>query len=134
LLVGSRSRFAQFGQVPEGDSKENRINNILEEQRQDSKKDIIGIRVSTKSGGCNGWVYKMDFIEVVPKGDDVVQVDDITISVDPRALIQVIGTELDYVESPIASEFIFNNPNSDNQCGCGKSFSLKQPLSLKELE
>lgn len=72
-------------------SARERINNILNEKRIESEKHIIGIRVSTKSGGCNGLTYKMDFIEEIPKGDDVVKDNDIIIAVDPRALLAVIG-------------------------------------------
>jgi len=86
--------------------------------------------VSTKSGGCNGLVWTMDYIDEVPKGHDVVKEDNITIAVDPRALIAVIGTEMDYVESPVRSEFVFKNPNSVAECGCGQSFSIAKPQSI----
>jgi len=111
-------------------SARDRINNILTEKRIESDKAIIGIRVSTKSGGCNGLTYKMDFIEEIPKGDDIVKDNDITIAVDPRALLAVIGTEMDYITSPVKSEFIFNNPNAVSHCGCGESFSIEKPKSL----
>lgn len=60
--------------------------------------------------------------------------NNIVIAVDPRALLAVIGTEMDFVESPIKSEFVFNNPNATSHCGCGESFSIGQPKSLELLE
>lgn len=59
----------------------------------------------------------------IPFGDDVLTDEDITITVEPKALLQVIGTEMDFVQSPVRSEFIFRNPNATSECGCGESFS-----------
>eukprot|EP01126_Amoeba_proteus_P042228 TRINITY_DN4584_c0_g1_i5.p1 TRINITY_DN4584_c0_g1~~TRINITY_DN4584_c0_g1_i5.p1 ORF type:complete len:130 (-),score=12.86 TRINITY_DN4584_c0_g1_i5:45-434(-) len=100
-------------------SAKNRIKQLIE-----GKEDFIGIRVGTKSGGCNGLRYSMDFIKKIPEGDDVVTCDDLTISVEPKALLAVIGTEMDFVESPVKSEFVFRNPNAVAQCGCGESFTV----------
>lgn len=63
----------------------------------------IGIRVGTKAGGCNGLRYHMEYIKAIPPGDDVVTCEDITIAVEPKALLAVVGTEMDYVSDPVSS-------------------------------
>ncbi len=84
----------------------------------------IGIRIGTKSGGCNGLMYQFNFIDEIPQGDDIVRDEDITITVEPKALLAVVGTEMDFVENEVRSEFVFKNPNATNECGCGESFSI----------
>eukprot|EP01127_Copromyxa_protea_P002159 TRINITY_DN1204_c0_g1_i1.p1 TRINITY_DN1204_c0_g1~~TRINITY_DN1204_c0_g1_i1.p1 ORF type:complete len:123 (+),score=20.33 TRINITY_DN1204_c0_g1_i1:224-592(+) len=96
-----------------------RIKELMEEHD-----GAIGIRVGTKAGGCNGLRYHMEYIKSVPAGDDVVKCEDITIAVEPKALLAVVGTEMDYVSDPLRSEFVFRNPNATGQCGCGESFSI----------
>jgi iron-sulfur cluster assembly accessory protein len=86
-----------------------RIKELMEEHEGDdelmpahSLVGSIGIRVGTKAGGCNGLRYHMEYIKAVPAGDDVVTWEDITIAVEPKALLAVVGTEMDYVSDPVS--------------------------------
>ena len=78
--------------------------------------------------GCNGYSYVMNYCEdaaEVAKFDEVVEDNDIRVIVDSKALIFIVGMEMDYVDNEIKSEFVFNNPNAKGTCGCGESFHVE---------
>lgn len=81
------------------------------------------LRVSVRDGGCSGNQYKIDF-DMDSENDTKISSNGVTIILDKHSLPLVKGMELDYVESLEGSSFIFNNPNSTGQCGCGQSFSV----------
>jgi iron-sulfur cluster assembly protein len=85
------------------------------------------IRVGVRKGGCNGYVYTMHFADKVTDRDEVVRDEDVTVIVDPKALMTIVGTEMDYQHNKLKSEFIFTNPNATGTCGCGESFSTSAP-------
>tara|TARA_B100000963_G_C22614913_1_gene666808 strand:- start:746 stop:1081 length:336 start_codon:yes stop_codon:yes gene_type:complete len=87
-------------------------------------KNSLGLRISVTSGGCAGMTYKMDYIKKKIDGDEIINVDDINIFVDPKAIMYLLGTKMDYKEDKFASSFIFNNPNETERCGCGESFKI----------
>lgn len=66
----------------------------------------------------------MDFVREIPPGDEIVQDKGVTIAVAPKALLAVVGTEMDYVDTKLKSEFVFHNPNAIGTCGCGESFNV----------
>ena len=77
--------------------------------------------------GCNGYSYVLNYAEegeVIGKLDEVVEEKEVKVIVDSKALMFLIGTEMDYVDNEIKSEFVFNNPNSKGTCGCGESFTV----------
>ena len=76
--------------------------------------------------GCNGYSYVMNYAEPdeVGKLDELVEEKDVRVIVDSKALMFLVGTEMDYVDDEIKSEFVFNNPNSKGTCGCGESFHV----------
>ena len=74
--------------------------------------------------GCNGLSYTLDFASEKAKFDELVEQDGVTILIDKKAQLSILGTEMDYVESKLAAEFVFNNPNITGTCGCGESFSV----------
>ena len=87
-------------------------------------KKFLGLRISVVSGGCAGMTYKMDYITKRIDGDELINVDHINIFVDPKAIMYLLGTKMDYKEDKFASSFIFNNPNETERCGCGESFKI----------
>lgn len=84
----------------------------------------VGIRLGVKSTGCSGYSYRLDFARDVGPADEVVQADGIQVVIDPMAVMYVLGTEMDFVESKLGAQFVFRNPNETARCGCGESFSV----------
>jgi iron-sulfur cluster assembly protein len=88
-------------------------------------KPAFGIRVGVKSGGCSGLSYFIEYADAKNKYDEIIVVDNsINILIDPKALMYLVGTEMDYTETQFKSGFTFANPNEKVSCGCGKSFNV----------
>ena len=83
-----------------------------------------GLRIGVRTGGCSGMAYSMDFADDKEPFDEVVEEKGVTLFVDSKALMFLIGTEMDYVEDKLQSGFVFNNPNEKGRCGCGESFHV----------
>jgi iron-sulfur cluster assembly protein len=90
-----------------------------------AKKPVLGLRLGVKNGGCAGMEYTMEWAEHKRLHDEVVEDRDVTIFIDPKAILFLLGTEMDYRESMLKSGFVFNNPNQTSACGCGESVMLK---------
>ncbi|KAI7877214.1 hypothetical protein K492DRAFT_171932 [Lichtheimia hyalospora FSU 10163] len=82
------------------------------------------LRVGVKQKGCSGNSYMLEFTDSKGKFDEVVQQDGVTVLVDSKALITILGSEMDYVEDKLSSQFVFHNPNAKGVCGCGESFAV----------
>ncbi len=87
-------------------------------------KPSLGIRISVRTKGCSGMSYTLEFADEKGDFDEEVKVDDITVLIDPKATMFILGTEMDYVEDKLESGFVFNNPNEKGRCGCGESFHV----------
>ena len=87
-------------------------------------KPSAGIRVGVKKGGCSGLSYVIEYADDLQKFDEVVEDKGIKVIIDPKAIMYLIGTEMDYVEEKLKSGFIFRNPNEKGRCGCGESFHV----------
>ena len=92
-------------------------------KRADS--EIVGLRVGVKNGGCAGQSYTVEYAHEVRPTDEVVEDKGVKILVDPKAVLFLLGTEMDYKADKMQAQFIFNNPNQIGACGCGESVQLK---------
>ena len=85
---------------------------------------IVGVRVGVKNGGCAGMSYTMEMAKSVNPLDEVVEEHGVKVLIDPKAMLFLLGTEMDYQVSKLSSGFTFNNPNQTSACGCGESVQL----------
>jgi iron-sulfur cluster assembly protein len=83
-----------------------------------------GVRVGVTNGGCAGMSYTMDYAEDVRPLDEVIEDKGVKIFIEPRAILFLIGTEMDFVREKLGARFVFNNPNQTAACGCGESVSI----------
>ena len=86
--------------------------------------NYIGVKIGVKNGGCAGMEYTMDYATEAAPLDEVVEDNGITILIDPKAILFLLGTEVDYVTEKLSSRFVFNNPNQTDACGCGESVTI----------
>lgn len=89
-----------------------------------SEGKYVGVRIGVKNGGCAGMEYTMDYAEEVNPMDEVVEDHGIKILIDPKAILFLLGTEMDYATEKFSSGFRFNNPNVTDACGCGESVTI----------
>ena len=89
-----------------------------------SERPIAGVRVGVKNGGCAGMSYTMEYAEALDPRDEVVEDKGVRLLIDPKAVLFLIGTEMDYRIDKLSSGFVFNNPNQTSACGCGESVAI----------
>ena len=107
----------------------------LRDINTNSSSDHAAVKLGVKNGGCAGMAHTMDYINEIKENDEVVIIDDLTLVIDPKAILFLLGTEMDYEESTLNSGFIFNNPNQTDACGCGESVTLVEaeiPVDLAD--
>jgi len=86
---------------------------------------IAGVRVGVRNGGCAGMSYTMDYAEVADPTDEVVVDKGVRLFIDPKAVLFLLGTEMDFRGDKLSAGFVFNNPNQTAACGCGESVMLE---------
>ena len=86
---------------------------------------ITAVRVGVKNGGCAGMSYTMEYADNVNRLDEVVEDKGVRILIDPKAVLFLLGTEMDYKVDKLSAQFVFNNPNQTSACGCGESVQLE---------
>jgi iron-sulfur cluster assembly protein len=86
---------------------------------------VVGLRVGVKNGGCAGMEYTMDWATEQKPYDEVIEDKGVKVLIDPKAILFLLGTEMDFQTSALKSGFTFNNPNQTSACGCGESVQLK---------
>jgi iron-sulfur cluster assembly protein len=90
-----------------------------------SDRPVEALRIGVKNGGCAGMEYTMEWAERQEKLDEVVEDKGVKILIDPKAVLFLLGAEMDYRVDKLKSGFVFNNPNQTSACGCGESVQLK---------
>ena len=88
-------------------------------------KPVVGVRVGVKNGGCAGMTYTMEYADAVAPADEVVEDKGVRVLIDPKAILFLLGTQMDYKSDKLSAQFVFNNPNQTSACGCGESVQLK---------
>ena len=97
-----------------------RVRTIMER----AEKPYAGLRVGVKNGGCAGQEYLLEYADEARALDEVVEDKGVRILVDPKAVLFLVGTVIDYETSKLASKFVFRNPNETDACGCGESVTI----------
>jgi iron-sulfur cluster assembly protein len=90
-----------------------------------AEKPYAGLRVGVKNGGCAGQEYTLEYAETAGPLDEVVEDKGVTILVEPKAVLFLIGTEIDYEVTKLSAKFVFRNPNETDACGCGESVTIE---------
>lgn len=109
------------------DSAAERLRNLLAQKQPPP----LGVRVSLRNRGCNGMSYTLKYVTDSQEDRQKTKLDEqvcdkgVRVFIDPRALLNVAGTEMDFIDTELSSEFVFRNPNVKGTCGCGESFSVK---------
>jgi iron-sulfur cluster assembly protein len=102
------------------DSAYHRIKALLDSRGKAS----AGIKINVVTKGCSGMKYKIEYADEISKFDVVVKKNDVNILIDGKAMLYIIGSEMDYLEEELSSGFTFKNPNEKGKCGCGESFHV----------
>ena len=90
-----------------------------------SDKPVAGLRIGVKNGGCAGMEYTLEWAAEQQPFDEVVEDKGVKVLIDPKAVLFLLGTEMDFQTSALKSGFVFNNPNQTGACGCGESVQLQ---------
>ena len=115
-----RIKFISEKVIKLSDKAVSRIKEIMS-QAQNS---TIGVRVGVKSGGCAGMSYVMEYAKEVKPNEEVIEDKGVKVLIDPKAIMYLLGTEMDYKKEKFSSQFVFKNPNETERCGCGESFKV----------
>ena len=99
------------------------VNRIIEIMSQ-ALNTTLGVRVGVKSGGCAGMSYVMEYAKEVKPNEEVIEDKGVKVLIDPKAIMYLLGTEMDYKKEKFSSQFVFKNPNETERCGCGESFKV----------
>lgn len=90
----------------------------------DNRGSGVGLRLGVKTSGCSGMAYILEFVDDTEEEDQIFECEGVKVIVDPKSLVYLDGTELDYGKEGLNEGFKFNNPNVKNSCGCGESFNV----------
>jgi iron-sulfur cluster assembly protein len=89
-----------------------------------TERPLAGVRVGVKNGGCAGMSYTMEYAEAINPADEVIEDKGVKLLIDPKAILFLLGTEMDYKIDKLSAQFVFNNPNQTSACGCGESVAI----------
>ena len=102
------------------DAAASRMREIMEA----AEEDYVGVRIGVKNGGCAGMEYTMEYATEAAPLDELVEENGIRVMIDPKAILFLIGTEIDFATEKLSQRFVFRNPNQTDACGCGESVTL----------
>jgi len=126
LQTTTRVRRPRPKAVTLTDAAAERVREIME----NADRPYIALRVGVKNGGCAGQEYTFAYAEEIAPLDEVVEDKGVTILIDPKAILFLIGSEIDYETTKLASKFVFRNPNQTDACGCGESVTIIPAAAL----
>ena len=118
--VTARPRRPRPKVVTLSDAAAARVKEIMDRAQE----PCIGLRVGVKNGGCAGQEYVLEYAQAASPLDEIVEDKGVTILIDTKAVLFLIGTEVDYETTRLASKFVFRNPNQVDACGCGESVTI----------
>jgi iron-sulfur cluster assembly protein len=101
----------------------------LQQIMADANGKYLGVRVGVTNGGCAGMSYTMEYASEVKPFEEVMEDKGVKVFIDPKAILFLIGTELDFVQEKLGARFVFNNPNQTSACGCGESVQITPATS-----
>ena len=102
------------------DAAASHIQSLMEKR----EKPAVGVRIGIRTRGCSGLSYTVEYAEEINKFDEVVEDKGVRVLIDPKAVMFLIGTQMDYIDEKFKSGFVFTNPNEKSRCGCGESFNV----------
>ena len=120
LQTAARPRRPRPKALTLTDAAAERVREIM----ANAEKPYVALRVGVKNGGCAGQEYTFAYAETIEPLDEVVEDKGVTILIDPKAILFLIGSEIDYETTKLASKFVFRNPNQTDACGCGESVTI----------
>jgi iron-sulfur cluster assembly protein len=127
LATAPRARRPRPKVVTLTDSAAERVRDIMAK----AERPYMGLRVGVKNGGCAGQEYVFEYAEAANPLDEVVEDKGVTILVDPKAVLFLIGSSIDYETTKLSSKFVFHNPNETDACGCGESVTIVPALEAE---
>ena len=119
--IAARPRRPRPKVVTLTDRAAERVREILDK----ADNSHIGLRIGVKNGGCAGQEYTFAYADEIGPLDEVVEDKGVTILIEPKAVLFLIGTEIDYEVTKLSSKFVFHNPNETDACGCGESVTIE---------
>jgi iron-sulfur cluster assembly protein len=126
LQTAARPRRPRPKAVTLTDAAAERVREIM----GNAEKPYVALRVGVKNGGCAGQEYTFAYAEQIEPLDEVVEDKGVTILIEPKAVLFLIGSEIDYETTKLASKFVFRNPNETDACGCGESVTIIPAAAL----
>ena len=96
----------------------------IKEIMANAEDNPIGVKIGVKSGGCAGMTYIMEYTKEVNPSDELIEDKGVKVFIDSAAVMYLLGTEMDFKKEEFTSQFVFNNPNETERCGCGESFKI----------
>jgi len=127
IAVTPRARRPRPKVVTLTDAAAARVKEIMARADQ----PYAGLRVGVKNGGCAGSEYVFEYAAEKNALDEVVEDKDVTILIEPKAVLFLIGTEIDYEITKLSSKFVFHNPNETDACGCGESVTIQPAIETE---